>query len=126
MLNNNSEYFEGITFGSTISFNLQFSGPAIDSPSGKGSGSTFTLSLLNSNQDGSYLTSDVNEGYILRFDIDTNGRVTPTTYTTDTGAPSVVRLQVLPEPGSFALSGSAILLLVLGSSLLRRARSANA
>lgn len=113
LINNNAEYLQAIRYGSTISFNLQFSGPAVDSPTGSGFGSTFTLSLLNSTLDGSFLTSNINDGYILEFNISANGQTTPTTFTTSTGASSVVSIQTLPEPGAWALSGGGLMVLIL-------------
>jgi hypothetical protein len=103
MANNNAEYLERITFGSSLTFGLQFSGPAVDAPNGAGSGSTFTLSLLNATQDGAYLTSNLNDGFLLLFNIDGAGRVTYTTYPTSTGAPSVVSITAVPEPSSALL-----------------------
>ena len=104
LTNSNGEYLEGITFGAGISFYLQLSGTAVDSPSGTaGSGSTFTLSLLNATQDGAYLTSDQTDGFILEFNIDTRGNITHTTFPTESGAPSVVSVQAVPEPGTWLL-----------------------
>ena len=93
--NSNAEYLEGIAFGTSISFNLQFSGT--------GSGSVFTLSLLNATQDGAFLTNNVNDGFLLEFGIDTNGIITPITFPTTSGAPSVVSVvsaAAVPEPAS--------------------------
>jgi len=93
--NSNAEYLEGITFGTSINFNLQFSGT--------GGGSVFTLSLLNATQDGAFLTSNVNDGFLLEFNIDTNGIITPITFPTASGAPSVVSIAsaaAVPEPAS--------------------------
>lgn len=93
--NSNAEYLEGITFGTNISFDLQFSGA--------GAGSVFTLSLLNATQDGAFLTSNVNDGFLLEFDIDTHGVITPITFPTASGAPSVVSIgsvSAVPEPAS--------------------------
>ena len=93
--NSNAEYLEGITFGTSINFNLQFSGT--------GGGSVFTLSLLNATQDGAFLTSNVNDGFLLEFNIDTNGIITPITFPTASGAPSVVSVvsaAAVPEPAS--------------------------
>jgi hypothetical protein len=93
--NSNAEYLEGITFGTNISFNLQFSEAA--------SGSIFTLSLLNASQDGAFLTSNVNDGFLLEFDIDPQGVITPITFPTASGAPSVVSIgsaAAVPEPAS--------------------------
>jgi hypothetical protein len=110
LANNNAEYLERFTFGSTVSFTLQFQGPAITSPSGTGSGSTFTLSLLNNNQDVAFLTSNQNDGYLFTFTIDNQGNVTPTTFTTETGAPSVVSISSpvsgVPEPSAWLLMSS--------------------
>ena len=113
LTNDNAEYLQGIQYGSTISFHLQFSGPAVDSPTGSGFESTFTLSLLNNTLDGSFLTSNINDGYILELNISANGQITPTTFTTSTGAPSVVSIQTLPEPSAWALSGGGLIMLVL-------------
>ena len=107
--NDNAEYLEAQTFGSSLNFILQLA----ETPSGTGSGSTFTLSLLNSTLDGAFLTSDVNDGFILQVDIDNKGAVVPTTFLTQTGAPSVVTFTAIPEPGTCALfaAGAAILAL---------------
>jgi hypothetical protein len=94
--NSNAEYLEGITFGTNIGFDLQFSGT--------GSGSIFTLSLLNATQDGAFLTSNVNDGFLLEFDIDAHGVITPITFPTASGAPSVVSIgsvAAVPEPASW-------------------------
>ena len=114
--NDNAEYLEGITFGTGISFLFQFSGPLVDSPSGTGSGSTFTFSLLNPTQDGAFLTSDQNDGFLFTFDIDNRGGIHPATFTTDTGAPSVVTISQVPEPGTWMLGGLGVTFL----GLLRR------
>jgi hypothetical protein len=97
--NDNAEYFEGITFGTGINFLLKFSGPLVDSPSGTGSGSTFTFSLLNATQDGALLTANQNDGYLFTFDINNHGVIQSTTFPTETGAPSVVTISAVPEPG---------------------------
>lgn len=112
--NDNAEYLEALTFGSSLNFLLNFA----ETPSGTGSGSTFTISLLNSTLDGSFLTSDLNDGYIAEFDINNQGVVTPTTFTTDTGAPSVVSITATPEPGTMLLIGAG----ALGLALFRRKR----
>ena len=59
LANTNSEYLEGITFGSHINFNLKFAGT--------GAESVFTLSLLNATQDDALLISNVNNGFLLEF-----------------------------------------------------------
>jgi PEP-CTERM motif len=120
LANNNSDYFRGFTYGTTISFNLQFSGSAVDSPKGSGSGSIFSVSLFNATGDGVFLTSNQNDGWILNFDIDVNGHITSTTYPTETGAPSVVAIQAasVPEPSAWLLLG--IGLAALGILMRRR------
>ena len=122
--NNNSEYLEAITFGTAISFGLQFSGPAIDMPSGGGSGSTFTLSLLNATLDGSYLTSDVNDGFLLSFNIDGKGQIESTTYQNSTGGPSAVTIGAAPEPASALLLLAAVAIFGCIASLGQRRRHA--
>lgn len=113
--NQNSEYLQGLTFGSTISFDLQFSGPALDSPTGTGSGSTLAFSLLNSNLDGAYLTSNQNDGYIFTINIGNNGQLTSTTYSTESGGMSVTSIQAVPEPAEW-------LSVIVGLSALLAAR----
>jgi hypothetical protein len=111
--NSNAEYLEGITFGTNISFNLQFSGT--------GAGSVFTLSLLNSTQDGAFLTSDVNDGFLLEFNIDSQGAITPITFLTASGAPSVVSIAAataVPEPASCL----AAILGLLGIAMAKKRR----
>ena len=109
LTNNNAEYLEAFTFGSNIGFQLAFSEPAY--------GSIFTFSLLNQTLDGSYLTSNVNDGYLFTLAIDNQGRIVPTTYPTETGAPSVVTITpfatATPEAASLTLSGIAFGLFAL-------------
>jgi hypothetical protein len=112
--NDNAEYLEALTFGTSLNYLLQFA----DTPSGTGSGSTFTLSLLNSTLDGSFLTSDTNDGYILEFNIDNLGNAVPTKFTTPTGGPSVVTVTAVPEPGTWAMCAAG----VLGLAFLRRSK----
>jgi hypothetical protein len=115
--NDNAEYLEGLTFGTSLNFILQFT----ETPTGTGSGSTFTLSLLNSTLDGAFLTSDTNDGFILEFDIDNQGNVATTTFPTAAGGPSVVTITAttLPEPGTCAMCAAG----VIGLALLRRKRN---
>jgi hypothetical protein len=113
LTNSNAEYLEGITFSTNISFNLQFSGT--------GAGSVFTLSLLNATQDGALLTSDVNDGFLLKFDIDPQGIITPVTFPTASGAPSVVSIgsvAAVPEPAS----ALAAILGLLGTVAMKKRR----
>ena len=67
--NATNEVFQGITFGSTLSFLATFSGPAITQPLGTGADSGFAFSLfdaagantlLGTNSDGSVLDITVN------------------------------------------------------------------
>lgn len=108
--NANTEYLQAITFGSSISFTLQFSGPALDSPTGTGSGTSFAFSLLNSTLDGAYLTSDQNDGYLFVINIDNQGRTTSITYPTESGGPSVTSIQTVPEPAGWLTAGIGLML----------------
>jgi hypothetical protein len=119
--NSNGDYEVAVTFAQTISFYLAFSGAAVDNPSGSGSGSTFSMTLLNATQDGAYLTSDVNDGYILQFNINNTGQVTPVTYTNTNGGPSVVSIQAVPEPAAFYLSGAGFLAALMIRRIANRA-----
>jgi len=102
-----NDYFDGYTYGSSLTFHLTLCGPAMNSPNGTStSGSSFVLSLFSDlNGTVPVLSSDTTTGIGIEFDINTNGSVAVTNNIQ--GATVTV-----PEPGSIALLGSGLLGLV--------------
>src|SRR5271166_3229645 len=75
-----NDYFEGFTFGSTLSFQVSLFGPALSSPDGTStSGSTFALSMF-SDAAGTIpaLTSDTTNGFAFTIDLNLDGTTTVT------------------------------------------------
>ena len=107
-----NDYFQAFTFGSSVSFDIALDGPALDSPAGYGSGSTFAFSIF-SDTDGTMpaLTSDMVNGYALTVDINPDGSTTLRNYTSSPTA-------VTPEMPTGALVTTASVL----ACLLKRRR----
>jgi hypothetical protein len=95
LLDDNADYFEGINFGSAVSFNLSLNG----SPSGS-TGDVFTLSFFNSAQTDALLTGNLNDLWLAQFQMDTAGKITPTAYANPSGGPSFATITVIPEPAA--------------------------
>jgi hypothetical protein len=117
-----NEYTQGITFGTTITFNLDLSGPAIDSPNGDGGGSfylTFYDTLGNT-----ILTNNPNNA-AFEVDINGDGSTTPTAFPNASGGTSVVtyvgptEVSAVPEPSMALLVAGGL----LGIAALRRRRA---
>jgi hypothetical protein len=102
--NDNADYDEAITFGSSIGFDLTFSG----TPAGS-IGDTFTLSFFNSDFSGGLLTGNVNDFWLAQFQLDTAGNITPTAYDNPSGGASFATITALPEPGTGSLVATALL-----------------
>jgi hypothetical protein len=103
-----NDYFQTFTFGTSLSFEVLLYGPAVEFPDGVStSGSTFAFSMF-SDAAGTVpvLTSDPN-GFAATVGINLDGTTTATVSSPQTtvGAPTIV-----PEPGSFALAGSIVVL----------------
>jgi hypothetical protein len=114
-----NDYFEGFTFGSTLSFDVSLYGPALSSPDGTStSGSTFAFSMF-SDAAGTTptLTSDTTDGFAFTVDVNLDGSTTVTNYSSETGIVAASGpVSAVPEPGNLALIG-----LGLGAiSLVRR------
>jgi hypothetical protein len=94
-----NDYFEGIAFGDSITFDLLLSGPAINSPNGDGGG-TFTLDFLNSSITGFLFTDDpINDLPVFTVNVNPDGSTTGATYpSTSDGTPVVTAFAEVPEP----------------------------
>ena len=119
MGDDNADYDEGLTFGSTISFQLAFSGTA-----GGTVGDLFTLTFINSTFDGFLLTGNLGDGWIAQFQLDTLGNVTPTTFTNPSGGPTFATItSVVPEPAPAGMAIAGLLAAVAFVRLRNRAEA---
>ncbi len=88
---------EEVKFGSTLTFTLDFTGPAVNAPSGTTlSGSSFAFSLFDSTDTNPLLTTDPN-GFAAIVNVGTSGSVVAT-------APSSA-VTIVPEPASCLMLG---------------------
>src|ERR1700722_4065978 len=95
-----NEYTQGMTFGNTISFNVDLSGPAIDLSNGDGGGSFF---LTFYDPSGNALLTNNPNGPAFEEDINGDGSTTPTAFANASGGPSLVTYSpqftaATPEP----------------------------
>ena len=94
-----NELFQGFQYGSSFSFVVVLSGPALNSPNGtSNSGTAFSVGLYDNNQY-PILTDDAS-GSVGKIDIHTDGSTTTTEFTTN-GGPSVIKFQPIALPGSY-------------------------
>jgi hypothetical protein len=107
-----NEYTEALTFGDTITFDLDLYGPAITSPNGDGGG-TFTLDFLNSDQSGYLFTNDSqNDVPVFTVTINGDGTTTAQTYPSQNNGAPVVTFSgptFVPEPSSLLLLSGGLL-----------------
>jgi hypothetical protein len=103
-----NDYFTDFSFGNTLSFRVDFYGPAVDSPDGVStSGSSFAFSMF-SDAAGTVpvLTTDSLNGYALTVDLNPDGTTALTKYSNETTADLVT-----PEPFTLPLVGAPLILL---------------
>ena len=116
-----NDYFEGFTYGSTLSFQLSLYGPALSSPDGTAtSGSTFAFSMF-SDAAGTIpvLTTDTTDGFAFTVDVNLDGTTTVTNFSSQTTIAPIT--PSIPEPGTLPLMVTGIgLWLVFGSRPHRR------
>ncbi len=99
-----NDYFQGINFGTTESFDVTLNGP---SPSG-GSVSTFYIAFYASDQSTSLLSVSP-EGEAGQITINPDGSTSPSTYAATVNGASALTitplqpLNTVPEPSGFAL-----------------------
>jgi hypothetical protein len=106
MGDDNADYDEGLGFGSSISFDLNLSG----TPQGN-TGDVLTLSFFNSEFTGGLLTGNVNDDWLVQFQLDTHGNITPAAFANSSGGPSfatITQVAQTPEPATWLLLVTAI------------------
>jgi hypothetical protein len=104
-----NEYTQGITFGNTITFDLDLSGAALDSPNGDGGG-TFVLDFFDPS--GNQLLTNSASGDLFTVDINPDGSTTPTAFSSASGGPSVATFSgpsAVPEPSMGLLLAGGLL-----------------
>jgi len=105
-LQTTNDYTQGITFGNTITFDVDLFGPGIDSPDATDfpGGSAFVLDFINSSFSGFLFTSDptdINEFLAGTVDLNPDGSTTAANYPSFDGGTPVVTLSgptTVPEP----------------------------
>jgi hypothetical protein len=95
-----ADYDEGITYGTQISFLLTLSG----TPSGT-TGNVFTLSLFDTLFDG-LLTGNTTDGWLVQFQMDTQGDIAADAFANPTGGPSFATVTAVPEPVVWPLAAA--------------------
>jgi len=99
-----NDYFQGFTFGSTLSFEVTLFGPALSSPDGVStSGTTFTFSMF-SDAAGTQpvLTTDTTDGFTFLINVNLDGTTTLTNFSnfatiTRCSAPTITALTATPN-----------------------------
>jgi hypothetical protein len=106
-----NDYFQGLTFGSTLSFSVSLFGPALSAPDGVStSGSAFAFSMF-SDAAGTIpaLTTDNTNGFAYVVNVNLDGTTTATSFLPPSGVPSGV-----PEPGTASLILAGVLIVCCG------------
>jgi hypothetical protein len=99
-----NDYFEGLTYGSTLSFHASLFGPALSVPDGTStSGSTFAFSMF-SDAAGTMptLTTNTTEGFAFTIDVNLDGTTTVTNFSAQTTVVPATT-PIIPEPNTLLL-----------------------
>lgn len=94
-----NDYFTAFTYGTTLTFDVLLSGPALSSPDGVStSGSTFAFSMF-SDAAGTLpvLTTDTTNGFAVTIDVNLDGSTSLTNSSTETTS------SIVPEPATLLL-----------------------
>jgi hypothetical protein len=103
-----NDYFTTFTYGSTISFTVDLSGPAISAPNeASDSGSSFYFFMFSdpNGYDPILASSSSPFGQALEVDVNLDGSTTPSVYSAQLSATAVTPT---PEPGTLLLLVSAL------------------
>ena len=113
------ELFQSFTFGSSFTFLLNLSGPALDTPNGTSTaGTTFGLGLYNSAQNPILTNQGATTGFAGQVQVNLNGTTTTTAFPTQAGASVVSFVQVTtPEPSAMGLVGLGLAALLVARRL---------
>jgi hypothetical protein len=106
-----NDYFEGFTYGSTLSFDVSLYGPALSSPNGVStSGSTFAFSIF-SDSAGTIpvLTNDMTDGFAFLVNINLDGSTTTTNYSDQINVEPLS--SAIPEPNNLLLVATGLTIL---------------
>jgi hypothetical protein len=117
--NPDSDDFEAVTFGSTLTFDVAFSGPAVDSTNGTATGPTvFSLEVF-SDELGSVPanTTDPSTGIAGTITVNDDGALTAAGVSPDFSA------QAIPEPSTMGMVLGALAMLIGGRFARRSKRS---
>ena len=107
-----NDYFINYTFPSSITFQLTFSGPGVDTPSNSGSGSTFAFSLYDA-AGTTPLNSSSIDGFLFRIDLSNRGVATLQNFATGGATVSATTSSTVPEPSSLLVAPASLILLAL-------------
>ena len=112
-----NDYFQQMVFGSTITFELAFDGPALATPDGVSTAaSAFALAFYDDTQVNPLLSADP-QGFAAIIDVNLDGTTTVTTAPATIGGLSAVTITAVPEP-----AGLPVLLAGLAGLLAGTAR----
>jgi hypothetical protein len=106
-----NDYFEGFTFGSTLTFDVSLYGPALSAPNGVSTlDSTFAFSIF-SDAAGTIpaLTTDTSDGFAFIVNVNPDGSTTVTDYSDQTTVEP--QSSIVPEPGSLWLVAIGLILI---------------
>ncbi len=118
-----NDYFDGFTYGSTLSFDVSLYGPAFSSPDGVStSDSAFAFSMF-SDAAGTIpaLTTDTTDGFAFIVNVNPDGSTSVTNYSGQTTVES--QPSVTPEPNPFLFIATGLVILaVMGCRRGRRCK----
>lgn len=116
-----NDYFDGFTFGNTLSFDVTLYGPALTTPNGTAtSGSTFAFSMF-SDAAGTVptLTSDLVDGFAATIDVNLDGTTTVNNFSPQT---KVSLVNTVPETSDWLSLAMSVLGVTMLAVWQRRSR----
>ena len=107
-----NELFQGFNFGSSVTFQVILSGPAVGVPNaGATAGSIFGVGLYDNTQASILTDQGGATGFSGELFLNTDGTVTPTPFPSAPGVGSVTTFApvVVPEPGTMVLLAAGLM-----------------